>query len=349
MVMSSKSESASRKWMKLAVSKDEAGEKMAKQIEIGKALLGRSIPFRENLDDIRREYRKWDSYNIEMLRYLFNDESIAEEYCQMTIVGVPRLGRDALLRERIAAFENEVKEKLSLLETIEERLQIMAEPQYQRSPRIPTRHSEVGKQNIFVVHGRDEAAKQTVARFLEHLDLDPIILHERENRGRTIIEKLEGCSADVGFAVVLLTPDDVGAAKADKNRLKPRARQNVVFELGFFVAALGRGGVCALHKGNVEIPSDYEGVIYIPMDEAGAWKLELAKEIRAAGIDIDPDKLLRVERLRPCPELLAAFSLPRVFVVHYSPTGLWGRLHPAGEEREHRQTADQKWMSRPAK
>ncbi len=161
-----------------------------------------------------------------------------------------------------------------------------------KSPTHTSRSAQPNTKQVFVVHGQDEAAKQTVARFLEHLDLDPIILHERENRGRTIIEKLEGCSADVGFAVVLLTPDDVGAAMVDKNRLKPRARQNVVFELGFFLGRLGRKRVCVLHKGGVEIFSDYSGVLFVPMDENDGWKLKLAKEFKAAGVSIDLDKAI---------------------------------------------------------
>ncbi|MEE8356570.1 MAG: nucleotide-binding protein, partial [Anaerolineales bacterium] len=99
---------------------------------------------------------------------------------------------------------------------------------------------------IFIVHGRDEEAKDSLARFLEKLGLEVIILHEQPNQGRTIIEKFEDYS-DVGFAVVLLTPDDIGG-RANDLELLPRARQNVVFELGFFIGALGRERVCALHK-----------------------------------------------------------------------------------------------------
>jgi predicted nucleotide-binding protein len=98
--------------------------------------------------------------------------------------------------------------------------------------------------------------------------------------------------ATVGFAVVLLTPDDLGAPASDKNNLQKRARQNVVFELGFFLGKLGRGRLCALHKGGVEIFSDYNGVLFVPMDENDGWKLKLAKELKAAGISIDLDKAI---------------------------------------------------------
>jgi predicted nucleotide-binding protein len=141
---------------------------------------------------------------------------------------------------------------------------------------------------IFVVHGHDEGARETVAGFLRKLDLTPIILHEHANQGRTIIEKFEDKSNDVGFAVVLLTPDDVGGTDATK--LQPRARQNVILELGYFVAKLGRDRVCALKKGDIEVPTDYIGVGYVDLDPKGGWRLDLAREIKAAGIDVDLNK-----------------------------------------------------------
>lgn len=143
--------------------------------------------------------------------------------------------------------------------------------------------------DIFIVHGHDEGAKQTVARFIEKLELRPIILHEQPNEGRTVIEKFEDYT-NVGFAVVLMTPDDVGASASEKDNLKARARQNVIFEFGFFVGKLGRGRVCALYKGDVEIPSDYKGVLYVPME--GDWQLSLAKEIKATGIQVDLNKVI---------------------------------------------------------
>jgi predicted nucleotide-binding protein len=140
--------------------------------------------------------------------------------------------------------------------------------------------------SVFIVHGHDEAAKESVARFLERLKLMPIILHEQPNQGRTVIEKFES-HADVDFAVILLTPDDLGYPQGEPDKAKLRARQNVIFELGYFVGKLGRKRVCALHKGGVEILSDYQGVIYVSMDAPQGWQLPLAKEIKASGIDID--------------------------------------------------------------
>ena len=142
---------------------------------------------------------------------------------------------------------------------------------------------------VFVIHGHDEASREMVARFLKQLRLEPIILHEQANQGRTIIEKFEA-HADVAFAVVLLTPDDVGALSGDK--LKPRARQNVILELGFFLGKLGRSKVCTLVKDDIEKPSDYDGVVYISLDDAGAWRLKLVGELKEAGLDVDANRAL---------------------------------------------------------
>jgi predicted nucleotide-binding protein len=143
---------------------------------------------------------------------------------------------------------------------------------------------------VFVVHGHDEGAREAVARYLERLGFEAIILHEQANKGRTVIEKIEA-HGEVGFAVVLLTPDDVGSLKGDN--LQPRARQNVLLELGYFVGRLGRSRVCALKRGEVEVPSDFGGVVYETFDDKGAWKTALGKELEAAGFEIDWNAAMR--------------------------------------------------------
>ena len=142
---------------------------------------------------------------------------------------------------------------------------------------------------VFIVHGHDQGAKEAMARFVERVGLDPVILSEQANKGKTIIEKFEA-NSDVSYAIVLLTGDDLGGSQRD-GRMRPRARQNVIFELGFFIGKLGRNRVCALTKGNPEIPSDYSGVVYIPMDEGDAWQSQLVKELKSAGFDVDANKL----------------------------------------------------------
>lgn len=162
------------------------------------------------------------------------------------------------------------------------------------SPTSPSPVFTTDSRKVFVVHGRDNEAKESTARFLEKLGLQPIILHEQPSAGRTIIEKFETYSGDVAFAVVLLTPDDVGATADNPSSLRKRARQNVIMELGYFMGRLGRTRVCALHKGGVELPSNYQGILYIEMDQAGAWKAKLAQEFVQAKVSIDLTGLVGV-------------------------------------------------------
>lgn len=145
--------------------------------------------------------------------------------------------------------------------------------------------------NVFIVHGHDGEARESVARFLINIGFVPIILHEQANRGRTIIEKVEA-NSDVGFAIVLLTPDDEGREK-NASQLEPRARQNVLLELGYFIGRLGREHVCALKRGTVEIPSDFAGVVWEPMDAGNGWKQSLGRELEASGHDIDWNNVMR--------------------------------------------------------
>ncbi|MGA2411558.1 MAG: nucleotide-binding protein, partial [Candidatus Binataceae bacterium] len=143
---------------------------------------------------------------------------------------------------------------------------------------------------VFVVYGHDDGPRETVARFLERIGFEPIILHGQANRGRTVIEKVEAHS-DVGFAVVLLTPDDEGCLKGKTPQ--PRPRQNVLLELGYFVGRLGRANVCALKVGDMELPSDLGGVVWENFDgTAAGWKLALARELKAVGFKIDANKVL---------------------------------------------------------
>jgi predicted nucleotide-binding protein len=141
--------------------------------------------------------------------------------------------------------------------------------------------SRATSNEVFIVHGRAEGPRESVARLVERLGVKPIILHEQASEGRTIIEKIERLSG-VGYAVVLLTGDDRGGLNgADPVGYQPRARQNVVLELGYFLGKLGRRHLCVLHEPGVEIPSDYDGVVYVPLDPGGAWRVLLAKEMKA--------------------------------------------------------------------
>jgi predicted nucleotide-binding protein len=130
-----------------------------------------------------------------------------------------------------------------------------------------------------------------VARFIERLGPAVIILSEQPNMGRTIIEKFESYSG-VDFAVALMTADDVHTKDTQGAQPQKRARQNVIFELGFFAAKLGRSRLAVLFEDGVEMPSDFSGIVYIQIDPAGAWKFQLARELKIAGLRIDLNQAL---------------------------------------------------------
>ena len=184
-----------------------------------------------------------------------------------------------------STYTRKMSDSISSLESICGQIDLYDEP---LQPTNMTQHS-FGN-NVFIVHGRDDGAKETVARFVEHLGIKPIILQEQPDKGNTVIEKLERCSSNVGYAIALVTPDDIGALKnKEDDELNDRARQNVVFELGYFMGKLGRERVCLLLKDQVELPSDIGGVVYIDMDAHGAWRETLRREISAVIKGI-PDK-----------------------------------------------------------
>ncbi len=143
----------------------------------------------------------------------------------------------------------------------------------------PQSASAAPERKVFIVHGHDEGAREAIARFLEKIGFEAIILHEQVNRGRTIIEKVE--TYGMTPTLVLLTPDDEGAMRRGIHQ--PRARQNVVLELGYFIGHLGRDNVCALKRGDLEIPSDFGGIVWETFDASGGWKQALGRELQAAG------------------------------------------------------------------
>lgn len=161
--------------------------------------------------------------------------------------------------------------------------------------------------NVFIVHGQNEKTKDQVEEYISSIGYNPIILHKQANLGKTLIEKVEHYGERSSFAIILFTGDDLSCKyfpppfqsnqflnkkslnQSDQkmheyhnqilNSLKKRARQNVVFEFGYFIGLLGRERVIMLYENEVELPSDVEGFIHIKLDHN--WKEELLKEIKA--------------------------------------------------------------------
>ena len=154
--------------------------------------------------------------------------------------------------------------------------------------------SKTELRKVFIVHGRDDALIHEVQNFLYSLSLKGIVLNQELNYGRTIIQKLLDLALDpeVGFAIVLYTPDDLGQISQELEKtseMTARARQNVIFEHGLLVGKLGMDRVIALKKSNqsLEMPNDLSGVIYEQYDSLGKWKYNIANEMKAQGYNID--------------------------------------------------------------
>ncbi|MET9211790.1 MULTISPECIES: nucleotide-binding protein [Mycobacteriales] len=145
-----------------------------------------------------------------------------------------------------------------------------------------------GGTKVFIVHGHDDVRKLEVATLVRDLTgVKPTILSEYPNQGDTIIEKFERAANEAAYAIVIASSDDVGAAKGAADKPAPRARQNVILELGYFIGKLGRSRVAFLVESGIERPSDTDGIVYISLDPHGGWKLPLAKELNSAGVVVD--------------------------------------------------------------
>ncbi len=142
------------------------------------------------------------------------------------------------------------------------------------SSRVPSGRRLSKRSRVFVTHGHNDALRTEVVDLLDRVDLDPVVLQDQANRGKTVIEKFEQ-HAQVAAAVVILSSDDTGGKSAEDQR--PRARQNVLIELGYFLGKLGRNNVVILHDGAAEMPSDLSGLLTVRC--SGDWKLPLLREL----------------------------------------------------------------------
>jgi hypothetical protein len=232
-----------------------------------------------------RDWERWDARTKTALQSVFEGPYSDEFHRAATGSIFTQVGQsnEQTLRNRREAIERGI----NTLRSIEERMEYLEGP----GEVLEARPRTAGGKQVFVIHGRDEGLREQVARLLERLGLEAIILQEQADRGQTIIEKFEAHALHVGYAVALLTADDY--AKGPSDEAWPdspnRARQNVILELGYFMGTLGRENVAALYQQGTELPSDIHGVLYIPLD--ASWKLRLAKEIREAGLPVDLNKI----------------------------------------------------------
>ena len=262
-------------------------ESLSDRIALGEELNARELRSENDLEASNHVFYSWDEFNVTLLRRSFSTSKVADAYSSTPGIFAFGGGPDPF-PVRAKEFHDDVAVKLRRLTSLKDQLSLYGQGVL-ASARPAERPPSGGR--VFIVHGHHEALKQQVARTVERLTGEPpLILHEQPDGGRTVIEKFESYAGEVGFAVVLLTADDQGGI-AGIGDLQPRARQNVVFELGYYIGRIGRARVAVLYEEGVELPSDMSGVLYTAADAAGAWQLKLAREMKAADIAVDLNKL----------------------------------------------------------
>ena len=256
---------------------------LERRVEIGEDLLRKQSEIKtlEQLSQLNRDFANWDDYNEELIKQAFNNQ-YSEYYYEYSRVN-QTLGLFDYMKGvntdspqyKISEAKHRIENSITILKRLIEKLPIIDQENSVKQIQMP---DKTFFNSGFLVHGHNDVLKFEVARYIEkELKRKVIILHEQANKGQTIIEKFENNST-VDFAVALWTADDVGKAKTEPD-YQDRARQNVVFETGFFIGALGRQNVIILVEKGVEMTSDYSGVVFISL--SGNWKDDLRKEIEA--------------------------------------------------------------------
>lgn len=252
--------------MALTVSREDAKARLQDRIDKGIELKQIQANTPAAFEELSNNYSKWTAFNSELLRRLFTTEDAAKEYEYWGVMAISR--REPSLGEKIAEKYKDIDKKIHRLDSIIERLELIPlGNSVTPTPQEKTGAAGAKSNKVFVVHGHDEISKTNLEVFLHEIGLEPVVLHRQADVGLTVIEKFEKHS-DVGYAFILLTPDEVAylaaeQAKPDQDRVREyRARPNVIFEFGYFVGKLGRSKVCCLYTGNVSLPSDVSGMIY---------------------------------------------------------------------------------------
>lgn len=270
----------------LKISKKEAEQKLKERIEKGKELLNIQITNELQLDEAKKEYRKWNDYNFEYLRRIFSTDEEATKYKRY---GGGVIHMNPSLGLQVNDYVDDVKEKIHRLDSLVERIDLIS-LEISTSEALTQNTVPITKK-VFVVHGRDEVSKTNLEILLTEMGLEPIVLHRQADEGLTVIQKFEKHGSSVSYAFILLTPDEIAYLSnedslpdTERNKEK-RARPNVIFEFGYFVGKLTRSRVCCLYTGDVEIPSDLKGLVYKQYHKdvkEVAWDIQ--KDLKAVGI-----------------------------------------------------------------
>lgn len=277
--------------LELTVAHDEAKTKLQERIAKGLELKKKQVISQETFDLLRNEFYKWEAFNTELLKRIFTTSEPSDEY---SFYGIS-FGADSL-GEMIADLFKDIDGKIHRIDSIIDRLELIPVTRTAAVTEAPIIRGAAASSRVsnkvFVVHGHDEVAKTNLEVFLHENKLEPIVLHRQADEGMTIIEKFEK-HGDVGYAFILLTPDEIAYLAADEKkpdaerRKEFRARPNVIFEFGYFVGRLGRARVCCLYSGDVTVPSDLSGMVYKRYDKSiEEVAYPILKDLRASGYSV---------------------------------------------------------------
>lgn len=250
---------------------------------------------KEQQDEFFRQFHVWDNRCKEIFTRSFEHPNNTD------LAGYERTGVSYFISDIVEEQKSHIRDKIAYIRGFIDRLDLIpciVEEEAAKS----AKKAAIDKNKVFIVHGHNASLKVEVARTIEQMGLQAIILHEQEDFGNTIIEKFEANASDIGFAVVLLTGDDLGVSKKDLEReekeknftaaYRPRPRQNVVFEMGCFIGKLDRAHVFELMEEGVEAPGDLAGVLYTVVDGEGMWKVKLAKRLKAVGYSVNLEGII---------------------------------------------------------
>lgn len=296
----------------LIISKEEFKSLLENQISRGEELLGMDVPVINQFmrgyggyfgasrvgehveyDEVSQkrfiaDFNRWHDMNVEIYKSSFEvpNSTYRHEY-ESNIFS--HWGSDT-----IKEYKNDIERLINQMRSDIEKLPLIKCSMVKSVAPVTIKEDKLSNR-IFIVHGHDGELKEKVARTIAQLGLEPIILHEQADGGRTIIEKFEDNAEDCKFAVILLTADDLGQSKAERGRgdePKSRARQNVVFEMGYFMGRLTRKCVFVLLDHGVDKPGDIDGLVYVSTSDEYGWKLRLVKELNNCGYKVDANKIL---------------------------------------------------------
>jgi len=234
-------------------------------------------------DEFLRQYNSWAIMCREIFIRSFEHPNNTD------LVGFDRSGLNYVISDYVEEYKSAIRDQIAYIKGFIERMSLI--PCKVEQQETASAKTNVDSNKVFIVHGHDSNTRNEAELLVKQLGFEPVVLFKQPNMGDTIIEKLLRESSEASFAIVLYTKCDEGKA-IEETDLKPRARQNVVFEHGLMCGLLGRKNVVALVEEGVEVPGDLSGVVYIALDAAKRWQFDVAREMKACGLLVDLNKLM---------------------------------------------------------